>query len=383
MNTGLKVFGIPIYIGIGGIFLVALLLWDFGSVVGTELQMDGTSKFICATILMLTVVLSIFLHEVGHAFSHKRFGGEVTRIQITFFGGVAYLNSVGRSPLERIVTSAAGPAVNIALLIGLLPFMGNLEHNPNANFIVHELVRINLILAVFNLIPIPPLDGGHIAQAIIWGITGNQEKGEEVCNNAGKVISYGLIILTLLSSLIPTIEPYGNYLALLGIFGFNGCSQGRKSLRLRIAARSLTAKDACKGVSVIDSNEKITDEFFLLPKDGVIEMSSRNTGIFLVTDNNDSIVGTREPLLLTKADLGRTISEVMGPVPELISPDLSLETLMEMAIGKTNETVYLVEESTQSFRGLTSLPRLSRKAKELSMPDKTGGLLSRIMAFGE
>jgi len=376
MNTGLKIFGIPLYIGIGGIITISILLWNFGSILHSELQLDGIARPTYATVLTIGVLMSVLLHEIGHAVTHMLNGGIVQKIQLTFLGGAAYLEETNQSPRARILTSAAGPAVNIALWILLLTLMQHvLFENRATNFIVNDLARINLILGAFNLAPLLPLDGGYIVQETIWSITGDKEKAERISNNAGKAVSYGMIIVGVALSLTHATTSYSNYLIIVGIIAFDACSRGRKSIRGRSAARKLVVHQAFEPFQVIHAQDKLLEN---------LGFSFPNT-VYLVKDSTGCLVGSLQTRLISpsKVTSNTTVADVMGPVPEFISRDISLYDLLEMDAKNKDHTVYVSGSNAEDIKGAISSIGMYHLFKKLSKAPKTAGALTRIMAFGE
>lgn len=121
----------------------------------------------------LALFLIVLLHEYGHALACKQVGGTANRIMLWPLGGVAYVMPPQR-PGAVLWSIAAGPLVNV-VLAGLLLILGvanilsgGAGRMPNARHFLAALLGINIILLVFNLLPIYPLDGGQILRALLW-----------------------------------------------------------------------------------------------------------------------------------------------------------------------------------------------------------------------
>jgi Zn-dependent protease len=117
------------------------------------------------------------LHEFGHALACRQVGGRADQIVLWPLGGVAYVRPPAR-PGAVLWSIAAGPLVNVALVpvtIGLLvlaQFQEWDETNADAYQYLSMMARLNLVLLIFNLLPIYPLDGGQILQALLWFVLG-------------------------------------------------------------------------------------------------------------------------------------------------------------------------------------------------------------------
>jgi Zn-dependent protease len=125
--------------------------------------------------LTLAVFGCVLLHEFGHALMARRFGIQTADITIYPIGGVARLTRVPRAPGAELLIALAGPAVNFALIAGLLGLAAVLpgfDEESTLGVIVSGLLTINLVLGLFNLIPAFPMDGGRVLRALLSGWLG-------------------------------------------------------------------------------------------------------------------------------------------------------------------------------------------------------------------
>jgi len=126
----------------------------------------------------LALFLIVTLHEYGHALACRQVGGTANQIVLWPLGGVAYVNPPSR-PGATLWSLAAGPLVNVALLVIVSPLgiildrtLGLAETAPDAHAFLRALWLINLVLLIFNLLPIYPLDGGQILRCLLWFVVG-------------------------------------------------------------------------------------------------------------------------------------------------------------------------------------------------------------------
>jgi Zn-dependent protease len=153
------------------------LSWKLGRVAGIDVFVHPTFLLILlfpqvreGGWLVLATVLALFgcvlLHELGHALMARRFGIETQDITLYPIGGVARLLRIPRSPGAELAIALAGPAVNFAIVAGLLglDFLGLVGPWSDAAGV---LIGMNLMLGLFNLIPAFPMDGGRVLRALL------------------------------------------------------------------------------------------------------------------------------------------------------------------------------------------------------------------------
>jgi Zn-dependent protease len=141
----------------------------------------------------------VLLHEFGHALACRSVGGKAEQILLWPLGGVAYVSPPPR-PGPLLWSIAAGPLVNVALLpvtIGLWLMSGplGLPHDPRR--FLGMVATINGVLLVFNMLPIYPLDGGQIVQALLWFVMGRTQS-LRVVSIFGLAVALGVIVLAVM-----------------------------------------------------------------------------------------------------------------------------------------------------------------------------------------
>ena len=157
----------------------------------------------------LTVLLfgCVALHELGHSLVAQRFGLKVQQIVLLPIGGVAMIDGKPRRPLHELLIAVAGPAVNVVLAAALLAIAvplygagtivaavsaGASTLPPSASTALLWLLGANVGLALFNLIPAFPLDGGRVLRAGLSMVTGQPERATRLATVTGQVIAVGL-----------------------------------------------------------------------------------------------------------------------------------------------------------------------------------------------
>src|ERR671916_2571617 len=185
-----RIFGIRI--GVNASWFLILFLFIFWlSQSFTDILDDETLGYVAALAAAVLFFGSIVLHELGHAVAARRSGIEVSGIDLFFFGGVMKMNRDTDTPGKEFFVAVAGPLVALLLVlvgsaVGLLlagsddffdaARLDGAAPSDVALLLISFLVTMNLILLVFNLVPAFPLDGGRIARAAIWKVTGDRGK---------------------------------------------------------------------------------------------------------------------------------------------------------------------------------------------------------------
>lgn len=155
------------------------LHWSWFLVAAYEIQMRTGSYSSRAwnALEYLSLFAIVTMHEFGHALACRSVGGRADQIVLWPLGGVAYVDPPPR-PGPVLWSIAAGPLVNVALLVALTP-LWTMSRSlswpytmPNVYELLFAVWRINLILLVFNLLPVYPLDGGQILRALLWFVFG-------------------------------------------------------------------------------------------------------------------------------------------------------------------------------------------------------------------
>ena len=186
-----RLFGIPIRLHVTLLIFLPLFALSFAPIAGPLGLLYGA---LGAAGLFGSVVL----HEIGHSLVARAKGARILEILLLPIGGMARLAEMPRRPADEIQTALAGPAVSLALGLAAWWYAPLLAHlDPILGFMVAELGRINFILALFNMIPSFPMDGGRVFRAALVPRLGRLA-ATRLAATLGRAIAWVFGILALL-----------------------------------------------------------------------------------------------------------------------------------------------------------------------------------------
>ena len=256
-----NLFGIPFYVNPSWFFVLILVTLSYGAELGRQFPYSGpVLPWILGFIAAILLFASVLAHELGHSFVAMAKGIEVKSITLFIFGGLATLEKEAKTPLAAFYIAIAGPLVSL-VLFALLTTIGINLPLPNAiAALVSLLAYINLILGLFNLIPGLPLDGGNILKAIVWGITGNPNKGVLFASRVGQF--FGWIAISLgIFAVVQSGGGNGWWTGLIGWFLLQNAGVSAQSAKIQEKLSNYTAEEAVIPDSPIVSADLNLREF--------------------------------------------------------------------------------------------------------------------------
>ena len=245
--TVARIFGIPVrfdyrwfVVFLLSVWLIAVNLTRGGMFVGSyRLEAVSTATaWILGIVTTLGLFLSVLAHELSHAFMARAEGIEIEEIVLHPFGGLARLRNEPESPRAEFRIAIAGPAASF--FIGVITFVLLLPTMRSGYTIVAGVLLLlsagNILLAIFNLFPGYPLDGGRVMRAILWRRTGDIRQATRLAGICGMLIAAVLIIFGVYMAIAPTFRSYfmGFWSVLVGVFLFDAAYSVVKHVRVRL-----------------------------------------------------------------------------------------------------------------------------------------------------
>ncbi|UPV75868.1 CBS domain-containing protein [Halorussus limi] len=299
-----RAFGIPIKLDLTFLLVLPVFAWLIGTQVGslveslnllfgTELDSatltTGNLELVLGAVAAIGLFVGVVLHELGHSLVAMRFGFPIDSITLWIFGGIARLTETPEEWKQELLIAVAGPAVSVALgalSYGVVLVTGGL---PAVQFLFGYLALINITLAIFNLLPGFPMDGGRVLRALL-ARNRSFADATQTAAEVGKIFAIVLGLFGLFS---------GNWL-LIGIafFIYIGATSEAQQTVMNAAFRDVRVRDV---MTTADDLETVS------PDDSVAELMEamfrqRHTGYPVV--ENGELVG------MVTLDDARQVSEV-------------------------------------------------------------------------
>ncbi len=201
----------------------------------------GASAALVGVAFMVAVFGCVVLHELGHALTARAFGVGTRDITLYPIGGVASLERIPDEPREELLVALAGPAVNVgiaivlAILVGLSDGLAGVEATPSVGAgLVANLLFVNIALAVFNLIPAFPMDGGRVLRAFL-AMRIERARATRVAASVGQGVAILLGVVGLFVNW---------FLLFIALFVYIGAEQEARAVQAKGAMRGATVSDA-------------------------------------------------------------------------------------------------------------------------------------------
>jgi len=355
--TVAHIFGIPVrfdyrwfIVFVLSVWLIAMNLSRGGMWVGSFklMPVSVTVAWLLAVVTTVGLFLSVLGHELSHALMGRAEGIEIEEIVLHPFGGLARLRNEPDSPRAEFRIAIAGPAASFvfaAVSFGLM-LAAMMTNYPVIGGIMFLLGAGNLLLAIFNLFPGYPLDGGRVLRAILWRRTGDIKEATRLAGVCGMLIAAILIIFGVYMAVAPTFRAYfmGFWSVLVGVFLFDAAYSVVKQVRGRlrnIVSEAMTAPFAIEPDTLISH---LIDSILPMHRQVAfpVAQNHRLHGMLSLEDLKSL---PRERWHLTRA------REVMRPIAPrfFVEPNATLDYAQELmkrngigsvaVVGKTGELV--------------------------------------------
>ena len=261
---------------------------------------EGVEAALDSTVFIVLLFLCVVLHEFGHILAARRYGIRSPEVTLLPIGGVASMPRLPSDPRQELVVALAGPAVNLIIAAALVAALGSLRpwdfeqiENPHLS-LIGRLAAANLFLAVFNLIPAFPMDGGRVLHALLAMRIGGP-LATEVAAKVGQAFAIGLGFLGL----------FGNPLLIFIAIFIYIVAAGE--------ARMSAAQQALKGLTV---GEAMETRFTPISIDATLDQAV--DALLAAAQNEFPVVDAfRKPIgLLTRRTFWRRSASTAGTSPQ-------------------------------------------------------------------
>ena len=181
-----RLWGVPIYLAYSWFIIAAFTVLTVGPMLAGSGQ--GVWAYIAAFAYAVLLLLSVLVHELAHALTAMIFGWKSEKIVLNLWGGHTQFTEFDATPWRSVLVAFAGPAANF-VLAGLGWTVAAFVHPEGVgDFLLWIFPWTNFVIALFNILPGLPLDGGRLVETIVWKSTGNRDKGTIAAGWAGRII---------------------------------------------------------------------------------------------------------------------------------------------------------------------------------------------------
>ncbi len=228
-----RVFGVPLHLNVSMLLLTLLVTVTYAEFARDRLGLSPLGGYLIGLGFVVSLLGSVLLHELGHALTARRYGIGVRGITLELLGGYTEMDRDAPTPRVELLVSLAGPAVS-ALLGGLAvaATLATPDHTL-AHQLALQLALSNVIVAVFNVLPGLPLDGGGALRAVLWRITRDRHRATEVAGWVGRAVAVGtaglVVLLTVQRVLVPLALPL---MLLVAVTLWRGAGQSIRYARI-------------------------------------------------------------------------------------------------------------------------------------------------------
>lgn len=258
-----RIGGVAVGLNISVLFIVVILVFGlaFGRFPAVYPGLSPVAYVLAGLASAVLFLASLLAHELAHALMARRHGIEVAQITLWLLGGVAELRGDPRSPGADLKIAVVGPLTSLAAgaVFGGLALLSATVGPPLVAGMFGYLSAVNVLLAVFNLIPAAPLDGGRVLRAALWARWGDRARAAIASARAGRVFGYVLIALGFLQ-VVSGLGFEGLWLTLIGLFLVNAASAEEQQSRIGSALYGVRVVDAMTERPIVaDPDETVAE----------------------------------------------------------------------------------------------------------------------------
>jgi Zn-dependent protease/CBS domain-containing protein len=361
-----SVLGVPIFVTPSWLLVAGFITLSYADFL--HAQIDGVSRGVSyglALLFAIALALSVLAHELGHTVVSRVVGMQVRRIVVFLLGGVSEIEGETRRPRDEFVIAAAGPAVSFMLAAGFWG-LGSLPPSRSAAGVLLILLAwSNLVIAVFNVLPGLPLDGGRLLQAVVWQLGNSRNDSVRIAAWSGRVVAVVIALAVLVGNSLASRGRPVDFTSIgatamgfaVAAFLWFGASQTLRVTQLGERAAALEIGHLIRPTIYVPPQTPISEAVRRVAEAGaagivVIDAAGRSRGIVREADIA-RLDPARRPWM-TVADVSRSLEPGL-----VISDNLSGEDLLQL-VRSTPASEYLVIGSDGISRGVMATVDLAR-----------------------
>ncbi|HWQ89584.1 MAG TPA: site-2 protease family protein [Desulfitobacteriaceae bacterium] len=314
---------------------------------------DPVLNWVLGSIIALLLFASVLLHELAHSLVSASQGIPVSKISLFIFGGLAQIEKEPDEPGKELKIAIVGPATSVFLFVLftlLAKIVAFLALSEVTVVLLNYVADVNLVLAIFNMVPAFPLDGGRVLRALIWYFKGNLKNATKIASSLGSIFGYFLIFVGILGVLTGLIIN-GIWFIFIGWF-INQASQSsyEQMVMSDIFNKIHVSEFMSDNIMLVDSHQSVQeliDNYFYKYRFASFPVG-KNNEIIGIIDRNSVLNIPKEAWSQT------SVEDIIVPLQDnlIVSPDdtvtVAMTKLFSNGIGRV-----LVMEQTR-LRGIVS-----------------------------
>ena len=338
-----KIFGIDIYIDSSWLVIFILFSWilSVNYFPHKYTSWSHSLYWLVGIVTSLLIFTSVLIHELAHSLVAISQGEKVRNITLFILGGVAQISQEPKKPMREFFMALVGPLTSLALgiifiVLAVLSRGLNVQVSASASY----LALINIALAIFNLMPGFPMDGGRILRSIIWQLSGNLNKATKIASKTGQGFAFFLMFIGILQIFRGNIS--GLWLIFIGWFLHSAAIRGYHQVIMESMLKGVRAEDLMnKDFETVRSEMTVQE----LVDDHILKKKER---VFFVEDNNSlqGIVCLDDVKALPRQEWPlKKVTEIMTPREKLlfVSPEADGRRILNSLTTKDIHQIPVIE----------------------------------------
>jgi|CXWL01.1.fsa_nt_gi Zn-dependent protease len=333
MGSSIKIgrlFGVDIGVHWSWIFIFLIVTWSFATGVFDEFYPDWTDaqKWVGGGIVALIFFLSVLAHELSHAIVSNRTGLPVRSITLFVFGGVANLDRDPDNAKQEFKIAIVGPLTSLllgAMFAGL--WAAIYSFNEGVAGIFANLALINIALAIFNMLPGFPLDGGRVFRSLVWLRNKNRLRATRYASMLGEWIAYGVMAIGAVELILGYFT--GLWMLFIGFFLRNAATQSYQQMLVETTFTGIFVRDVMRADFDTVGPETTLEE---LVQEHVLRKNSRCFAVLAAGDFAGLITLTDVRKLPREQWVTTSVYRAMTPASKLhtVAPNETLLTVLQL-----------------------------------------------------
>lgn len=343
---------VPVYLGWSWLLLGVIIIVILGP--GTAARFGPVTGYAIAAAYAVALLLSVLAHEAAHAVAARAFGHRVHRVVADLWGGHTAFDATHGTAWTAAAIAVVGPLTNGA--VALLALGGALVlGSPVVVTVLSGVAFVNGALAVFNLLPGLPLDGGQVVESLVWAATGDQSRARIIAGWAGRVLVIVIVALIIGLPLVRGVSPQLSttlWTALIGAFLWSGATSAISQGRAMGTIRGLDVASVLEPASAVAADSPLSGLTSLRALPVVVDGTGRPIGLI----DHDALRSVPP-----EAVEHTPVSAVTTPAPEGWTTELRAgHEAMDLVVAFQSSRSSIVAVTEQgSLRGVARAQRVN------------------------